>query len=67
MSEAFYSSNTGGRWETHHTVSLPPTLVALTKEFDEDISEWDVRNVQNMESMFEQAFRFNQDITGWNV
>jgi len=67
MSEAFYSSNPGGRWETHHSGTLPPTLVALTKEFDEDISEWDVSAVTNMESMFEQAFRFNQDITGWNV
>jgi len=34
--------------------------------FNGDISEWDVSNVINMESMFEYS-SFNQDISNWNV
>ena len=35
-------------------------------EFNGDISEWDVSNVINMESMFDNS-SFNQDISNWNV
>ncbi|MCK5818093.1 MAG: BspA family leucine-rich repeat surface protein [Psychromonas sp.] len=32
-----------------------------------DISEWDVRNVTNMNNMFNNAASFNGDISHWNV
>jgi surface protein len=35
--------------------------------FNEDISNWDVSEVTNMESMFEGASTFNQDISLWNI
>ena len=39
--------------------------------FNQDIDDWDVRNVENMSSMFNGAAAFNQDINrtliGWNV
>ena len=34
---------------------------------DIDISKWDVSNVENMESMFEDFGSFNCDISNWNV
>ena len=37
------------------------------RDFDEDISRWDVSNVQNMEHMFLGAKVFNQDISSWNT
>ena len=35
--------------------------------FDQDISDWTVSNVSNMDSMFYGASLFNQDLSGWNV
>jgi surface protein len=35
-------------------------------KFDQDISDWDVSNVENMKSMFEQS-KFNQDISKWVI
>ena len=35
--------------------------------FNEDISNWNVENVKNMDEMFYGAQEFNQDISGWNV
>lgn len=35
--------------------------------FNEDISNWNVSNVTNMEYMFENAKYFNQNISKWNV
>ena len=35
--------------------------------FNQDISNWDVSNVTNMESMFSGAIAFNQSISSWNV
>ena len=34
---------------------------------DIDISEWDVSNVTNMRSMFEECYEFNSDLSKWNV
>ena len=34
---------------------------------DIDISKWDVSNVENMESMFEDFNSFNCDISNWDV
>ena len=34
--------------------------------FNQDISRWDVSNVENMSSMFEDS-DFNNDISRWNV
>ena len=36
-------------------------------EFNGDISEWNVSNVKNMNSMFYDAKSFNCDISRWNV
>ncbi len=35
--------------------------------FNQDIGDWDVSNVTNMEEMFYEAYLFNQDIGDWNV
>ena len=37
------------------------------RDFNEDISAWDVSNVKSMEKMFRQARSFNQPIGNWNV
>ena len=37
------------------------------KNFNQDISSWNVSNVTNMHGMFEMAENFNQDISSWNV
>jgi len=37
------------------------------REFNQDISRWDVSKVTNMQSMFWDAWEFNQDISVWNV
>ena len=36
-------------------------------DFNGDISEWDVSNVTNMNSMFYGCKSFNQDISKWDV
>ena len=35
--------------------------------FNQDISNWDVSNVDNMHSMFQYAESFNQPIGGWDI
>ena len=35
--------------------------------FNQDISSWDVSNVQQMNTMFRLASNFNQDISSWDV
>ena len=35
--------------------------------FNQDISSWDVSDVEDMSGMFYAAFSFNHDISGWNV
>ena len=37
------------------------------RDFNEDISAWDVSNVKSMEKMFFKATSFNQPIGNWNV
>jgi surface protein len=37
------------------------------RDFNEDISAWDVSNVKSMAGMFFQAKSFNQPIGNWNV
>lgn len=37
------------------------------KSFNQNISNWDVSNVNNMYQMFGDAENFNQDISNWNV
>ena len=37
------------------------------KEFNQDISNWDVSNVTNMHGMFYNCEAFNQDISDWNA
>ena len=37
------------------------------RQFNSDISGWDVSNVQGTGYMFSYAEAFSQDITGWSV
>lgn len=37
------------------------------EDLNPDISEWDVSNVKNMDSMFWGCKQFNCDISNWNV
>ena len=37
------------------------------RNFNQDISSWDVSNVTDMRGMFESAINFNQDISSWDV
>ncbi len=39
----------------------------ITSSFNQDISNWDVSNVNDMSSMFFDAISFNQDIGNWDV
>ena len=44
-----------------------PRLLEVMAMFNQDISSWDVSNVNNMDNMFFQAKAFNQDIGNWDV
>ena len=35
--------------------------------FNQNIGNWDVSSVRNMEGMFRMAYVFNQDIGSWDV
>jgi surface protein len=37
------------------------------ENFNQDISNWNVSNVESMRFMFSGASSFNQDISNWNV
>ena len=37
------------------------------KKFNQDISGWDVRNVESMVHMFNECSNFNQDLSDWDV
>ena len=36
-------------------------------KFNQDISNWDVSKVKNMNTMFYGCSKFNQDISNWDV
>lgn len=42
-------------------------LFSNKQEFNYDISQWDVSNVKNMQSMFEGARTFYEDISQWTT
>jgi len=42
-------------------------MFRYTKNFNSDISGWDVSKVSNMEGMFENARSFNQDLGEWEL
>ena len=48
----------GAEWEYGNTIF---------KDFNGDISKWDVSNVENMEFMFHYCKNFNCDISKWDV
>ena len=37
------------------------------RNFNQNISSWDVSNVVNMMSMLSNAESFDQDLSGWNI
>jgi surface protein len=39
----------------------------IFKNFNGDVSQWDVSNVKDMYAMFDGCIKFNCDISGWNV
>ena len=39
----------------------------LYKRFNQDISGWDISNVDDMRGLLKDTEDFNQDLTGWNV
>ena len=42
-------------------------MFGRAQSFDNDISSWNTRNVENMQAMFYFALRFNQPIGVWDV
>ena len=42
-------------------------MVNGMKKFNQDIGDWNVRNVTTMQSMFDGATAFKQDLSGWTV
>ena len=52
---------------------LPTTLTDLTnmfrgcRNFNQNISDWDVSHVTDMSGMFTDAYAFNSDISNWDV
>ena len=42
------------------------TCMFTYSQFNQDISKWDVSNVEDMEYMFRNS-QFNQDISNWDV
>ena len=42
-------------------------MFAWCKEFNCDLSGWNVSNVTNMADMFNSCKEFNCDLSGWNV
>jgi len=42
-------------------------MFSHTKKFNQDISNWDIKNIKNMSYMFHNAISFIQDISGWNI
>ena len=39
----------------------------VCKNFNQDISSWNVSNVEDMRSMFDGCENFNQNISSWDV
>lgn len=48
------------------TVTNMASMFSLATNFDQDLTDWDVSNVERMGSMF-QATVFNGDISNWDV
>ena len=42
-------------------------MFTVARDFNQDISGWDVSNVIDMSEMFSAAYSFNQDISSWDV
>ena len=42
-------------------------LFVNKSDFDDDITDWNVSNVLNMQGLFFDASSFNQDISNWDV
>ena len=63
------SQITPGNAETTCTSSITSMkeMFFYDRNFNADITHWDVGNVTSMEEMFKDAWAFNQDISYWDV
>jgi surface protein len=67
-----FSSGRSGEWDNEwqtkkHSAVLRENAKNNPTSFNQDISNWDVSNVENMGGMFSGATSFNQPIGNWNV
>ncbi|MBO5003816.1 MAG: DUF285 domain-containing protein [Clostridia bacterium] len=56
--------------DVSHITSMKELFLDISKKIklqNFDVSEWDVSNVVDMESMFHNCYNFNCDISGWDV
>ncbi len=51
----------------HRVPYINDRMRSRIREFTENINNWDVSNVVNMNSMFHGCYRFNQPLNRWNV
>ena len=68
MSQAFVYFD---EYNTHMSFSAAKGIENKEREqyenFNEDISKWNVKNVENMSNMFKGLKSFNQDLSNWDV
>ena len=50
-----------------YPILLMHSLFQGKRDFNDDISLWNVSNVSNMNGMFDSALSFNQDLGKWDV
>ena len=55
------------KWKTNYVTDMSNLFSFRNKEFNEDISKWNVQNVKCMDSMFHGVDEFNGDLSNWNV
>jgi hypothetical protein len=55
------------KWKTNYVTYMSNLFAFRNKEFNEDISKWNVQNVKCMDFMFQGVDEFNGDLSNWNV
>ena len=70
QSQAEASYGLIGQWNTTAVTNMSNAFSfagVVTNDFNEDISGWDMSNVENMSGMFYRQPLFNQDLSSWNT